>query len=183
GRLRAGVPLDVVTDELRRRLEVASRILLMSKAAITTRLKTDRGDSHFQEYFVRDGCRPAVSGIYWTGLEDATPAPGTIGALEEARAVIIAPSNPIISIGPILRVPGMRHALQAVRERVVAVSPLIGGRAIEGPTVDLMQAQDLQADALGVARLYSDTTQGLLLDSAHAHDVTTISAPGHPATV
>ena len=183
GRLRAGVPLDVVTDELRRRLEVASRILPMSNAAITTRLKTDRGDSHFQEYFVRDGCRPAVSGIYWTGLEDATPAPGTIGAIEEARAVIIAPSNPIISIGPILRVPGMRHALQAVRERVVAVSPLIGGRAIKGPTVELMQAQDLQADALGVARLYSDIAQGFVLDSADAHQSMRISALGYRVAV
>jgi LPPG:FO 2-phospho-L-lactate transferase len=179
GRLRAGVPLDVVTEELRRRLGVASRILPMSNASITTRLRTEVGDSHFQEYFVRDGCRPAVYEIYWTGLEEARPAPGIGAALEEARAILIAPSNPIISIGPILRVPGMRQALQAVRERVVAVSPLIGGRAIKGPTVELMQAQDLEADAVGVARLYSDIAQGFVLDSADAHQSMRISALGY----
>jgi LPPG:FO 2-phospho-L-lactate transferase len=179
GRLRAGVPLDVVTEELRQRLGVGSRIVPMSNASITTRLRTDRGDSHFQEYFVRDGCRPAVYEIYWTGLEEAAPAPGIRAALEEARAILIAPSNPIISIGPILRVPGMRQALQAVRERVVAVSPLIGGRAIKGPTVELMRAQDLEADAVGVARLYSDIAQGFVLDSADAHQSIRISALGY----
>jgi LPPG:FO 2-phospho-L-lactate transferase len=179
GRLRAGAPLDVVTDELRQRLGVASHILPMSNTSITTRLRTDRGDTHFQEYFVRDGCRPVVHEIYWTGLQEARPAPGVVAALKEARAILIAPSNPIISIGPILRVPGMRQALQAVRERVVAVSPLIGGRAIKGPTVELMRAEDLDADALGVARLYSDIAQGFVLDSADAHQAMRISALGY----
>jgi LPPG:FO 2-phospho-L-lactate transferase len=179
GRLRAGAPLDVVTDEIRQRLGVGARIIPMSNASITTRLLTDRGDSHFQEYFVRDGSRPAVREIYWTGLEEATPAPGIVEALEEARAILVAPSNPIISIGPILHVPGMRRALQAARERVVAVSPLIGGRAIKGPTVELMQAQHLEADALGVARLYSDIAQGFVLDSVDAHQSIRISALGY----
>src|SRR5207244_1166221 len=129
------------------------------------------------ESWFRLGDRDLATHLYRTGrLRAGVP-------LDVARAVIIAPSNPIISIGPILRVPGMRHALQAVRERVVAVSPLIGGRAIKGPTVELMQAQDLQADALGVARLYSDIAQGFVLDSADAHQSMRISALGYRVAV
>ncbi len=165
-RLRDGAPMDVVTDELVKRLGVTARILPMTNASVTTRLKTTNGDSHFQEYFVRDRCQPAVHAIYWTGLEAATPAPGIAEAMDAARAVLIAPSNPVISIGPILRVPGMRAMLQAARDRTVAVSPLIAGRAVKGPTVELMQAQGLQPDALGVARLYRDIAAGFILDRA-----------------
>lgn len=179
GRLRAGALLDVVTQELTHRLGVAARILPMTNQPVTTRLKTDRGDSHFQEYFVRDGCRPAVYEIYWTGLERARPAPGIAEALRDARAIIIAPSNPIISIGPILRVPGIREALQPLRDRVVAVSPLIGGRAIKGPTVELMQAEGLRADARGVARLYADIARSFVLDQADADQSLRISALGY----
>src|SRR6202521_1468219 len=108
GRLTAGVPLHTVTAELTERLGVRSRILPMSDAPIETRLKTDAGDLHFQEYFVRERCRPAVHEIYWTGLEAALPAPGIAEALSSARLVLIAPSNPSISIGPILGVPRLR---------------------------------------------------------------------------
>jgi LPPG:FO 2-phospho-L-lactate transferase len=130
GRLAAGVPLHRVTAELAERLGVGSRILPMSDAPVETRLKTDAGDLHFQEYFVRERSRPAVSEIYWTGLDEARPAPGVAEALDAARLVLIAPSNPSISIEPILRVPGMRALMSAARGKTVAVSPLIGGRAI-----------------------------------------------------
>src|ERR1700730_13720661 len=133
GRLADGVPLHRITAELAERLGVRSRVLPMSDAPVETRLKTDAGDLHFQEYFVRERSRPAVHEIYWTGLEEATPAPGVAEAINAARLVLIAPSNPIISIGPILRVPGMRPLLAAARARTVAISPLIGGRAGEGP--------------------------------------------------
>ncbi len=157
-RLAAGVSLDRVTDELAARLHVRARLLPMSNEPVTTRLRTDRGDSHFQEYFVRDRCQPAVVEIYWTGLEEARPAPGIAEAIAGARAIVIAPSNPIISIGPILRVPGMRE---------------------QGPTVELMRAQGLEASALGVAELYRDLASAFILDAADAGLGPAISGLGY----
>jgi LPPG:FO 2-phospho-L-lactate transferase len=165
-RLAAGVPLHRVTAELAARLGVRSRILPMSNAPVETRLKTDAGDLHFQEYFVRDRCQPTVQSIYWTGLEEASPAPGVAEALSAARLVLIAPSNPSISIGPILRVPGMRDLVSAARARTVAISPLIGGRAVKGPTVELLRAEGTRPDALGVAERYQDLAGGFVLDTA-----------------
>jgi len=179
GRLTAGVPLHVVTAELAERLGVRSRILPMSDAPIETRLKTDAGDLHFQEYFVREHFRPAVHEIYWTGLESARPAPGIAEAIADARAIVIAPSNPIISIGPILRVPGMRELLAPARGRCVAVSPLIAGRAVKGPTVELMRAQGLEASALGVAELYRDLASAFILDAADSGLGPAISGLGY----
>jgi LPPG:FO 2-phospho-L-lactate transferase len=166
GRLSAGVPLHQVTSELSERLGVRSRILPMSDEPVETRLKTDAGDLHFQEYFVRERWRPVVHEIYWTGIEAARPAPGIAEAVSAARAILIAPSNPAISIGPILRVPGMRGLLTAARSRTVAISPLIQGRAVKGPTVELMRAEGIRPDALGVAQLYRDIAAGFVLDAA-----------------
>ncbi len=168
GRLREGATLSAATAELAARQGVLSRILPMSDDPVETRLKTEVGDLHFQEYFVRERCQPAVREIYWAGLEQARPAPGVLEALQQARLVLIAPSNPIISIGPILRVPRLRAALQSVRERTIAVSPLIGGQAIKGPTVALMKAERARPDALGVAQLYQDIAAGFVLDSVDA---------------
>src|SRR5437899_8442219 len=123
GRLASGVPLHRVTAELAQRLGVRSRILPMSDAPVETRLKTDAGDLHFQEYFVRERCRPTVQEIYWTGLDDATAAPRIAEALANARLVLIATSNPVISIEPILRVPGVRHLVTAARSRTGAIDP------------------------------------------------------------
>jgi LPPG:FO 2-phospho-L-lactate transferase len=183
GRLADGVPLHRVTAELAERLGVRSRILPMSDTPVETRLKTDAGDLHFQEYFVRERCRPTVHEIYWTGLEEASPAPGIAEALEAARLVLIAPSNPSISIGPILRVPGMRALVSAARGRTVAVSPLIGGRAVKGPTVELMRAEGGRPDALGVAERYQELAAGFVLDTADAALATAIAALGYRIAV
>jgi LPPG:FO 2-phospho-L-lactate transferase len=183
GRLTAGAPLHRITTELAERLGVHSRIIPMSDQPIETRLKTDVGDLHFQEYFVRERCRPAVREIYWTGLEASRPAPGIAEVLAAARAVLIAPSNPTISIGPILRVPGMRTLLTAGRSRTVAISPLIAGRAVKGPTVALMQAQSARPDALGVAELYRDIAAGFVLDTADEALAPAIVALGYRTTV
>src|SRR6184192_2820858 len=179
GRLTAGVPLHAVTAELAERLGVRSRILPMSDAPIETRLKTDAGDLHFQEYFVRERWRPAVREIYWTGLDEASPAPGVAEALEAARLVLIAPSNPSISIEPILRVPGMRALLRAAREKTVAVSPLIGGRAVKGPTVELLRAEGVRPNALGVAERYQELATGFVLDTEDAALAPPIAALGY----
>jgi LPPG:FO 2-phospho-L-lactate transferase len=179
GRLSAGVPLHQVTSELSERLGVRSRILPMSDEPVETRLKTDAGDLHFQEYFVRERWRPVVHEIYWTGIEAARPAPGIAEAVSAARAILIAPSNPAISIGPILRVPGMRGLLTAARSRTVAISPLIQGRAVKGPTVELMRAEGIRPDALGVAQLYRDIAAGFVLDAADAALAPAIASMGY----
>lgn len=168
GRLTAGVPLHVVTGEIAGSFGVRSRILPMCDEPVETRLKTAIGDLHFQEYFVRERWQPQVKEIYWTGLEQARPAAGIAEALSAARAVLVAPSNPTISIGPILRVPGMRELVGAARDRTVVVSPLIAGRAVKGPTVELMRAQGVRPDALGVADLYRDIASGFVLDEEDA---------------
>lgn len=183
GRLADGVPLHRITTELAERLGVRSRVLPMSDAPVETRLKTDAGDLHFQEYFVRERSRPAVHEIYWAGLEEATPAPGVAEAINAARLVLIAPSNPVISIGPILRVPGMRPLLAAARARTVAISPLIGGRAVKGPTVELMRAEGARPDALGVAERYRDLAAGFILDTADAALAPAIAALGYRMAV
>jgi LPPG:FO 2-phospho-L-lactate transferase len=183
GRLAAGVPLHRVTAELAEGLGVRSRILPMSDAPVETRLKTDAGDLHFQEYFVRERSRPIVHEIYWTGLDEASPAAGVAEALESARLVLIAPSNPSISIEPILRVPGMRSLVRAARGKTVAVSPLIGGRAVKGPTVELMRAEGRRPDALGVAERYQELASGFVLDTADAALAPAIAALGYRTAV
>jgi LPPG:FO 2-phospho-L-lactate transferase len=183
GRLTAGVPLHTVTAELAERLGVESRVLPMSDAPIETRLKTDAGDLHFQEYFVRERFRPVVHEIYWTGLDRAQPAPGIAEAISAARLVLIAPSNPSISIGPILRVPGMHALMAAARSRTVAISPLIAGRAVKGPTVELMRAQGVRPDALGVAELYREIAAGFVMDTADAALAPSIAGLGYQIAV
>ena len=183
GRLTDGAALHTVTAELADRLGVRSRIIPMSDEPIETRLKTDVGDLHFQEYFVRERWRPAVREVYWTGLEAARPAPGISDALSAARAILIAPSNPIISIGPILKVPGMRALLAAARARTVAISPLIAGRAIKGPTVELMRAHGVRPDALGVAEQYRDIAAGFVVDQADAALIPGIAELGYRIAV
>ncbi|TMD16554.1 MAG: 2-phospho-L-lactate transferase [Chloroflexi bacterium] len=162
---------------------LAAGVLPMSDARIETRLKTDAGDLHFQEYFVRERWRPAVREIYWTGLDEASPAPGIAEALAAARLVLIAPSNPSISIGPILRVPGMRSLLRAAREKTVAVSPLIGGRAVKGPTVELLRAEGVRPNALGVAERYQELATGFVLDTEDAALAPPIAALGYRIAV
>src|SRR5947209_16175829 len=183
GRLTSSAPLHTVTAELAEQLGVRSRILPMCDEPVETRLKTDAGDLHFQEYFVRERFRPAVHEIYWTGLDQGQPAPGIAEALSAARLVLIAPSNPSISIGPILRVPGMHVLLAAARSRTVAISPLIAGRAVKGPTVELMRAQGVRPDALGVAGLYREIAAGFVLDTADAVLAPSIAELGYRIAV
>ena len=183
GRLTSGASLHAVTGELAEQLGVRSRILPMCDEPVETRLKTDAGDLHFQEYFVRERYRPRVREIYWTGLDTARPAPGVAEALSASRAVLIAPSNPSISIGPILRVPGMRELVAAVRDRTVAISPVIAGRAVKGPTVELLRAEGIRPDALGVAEVYRDVARGFVLDSADASLAPAIAALGYRIAV
>lgn len=158
-----GLKLSEVTDRLCRALGVKPTILPMSDDKIQTRVKTPQGEISFQEFFVREHWAREVTGIRFSGVEQSQPAPGVLKALRRAAGVIICPSNPITSIGPILAVPGIRAALTALEVPVVGVSPLIGATAISGPAHKLMIACGYAPSSLGVARDYADILDRLFI--------------------
>ena len=166
--LRLGRSLTAVTDQIRCSLGVRSKILPMSDAYTPTRVVTDEGEMHFQEYFVRRRCEPRVKEIRFDGIEASQPAAGLLGAIREADAVIVCPSNPMISIGPILAVPGVRDALRETAATVVAITPIIGGRALKGPAADMLRDLGHEPSATGVARIYRDFVDMFVLDEADA---------------
>jgi LPPG:FO 2-phospho-L-lactate transferase len=164
GRLRNGWPLSAVTEEIRRALGVIPRILPVTDQRMETKIVTDAGVLHFQEYLVQHRMEPAVRGVIYDGIEVAVPAPGVCEALRAADGIIISPSNPIASIGTILSVPGMRGTLASRRGRLVAVSPIVQGATLKGPADKLMLALGYEASALGVARYYAPLLDGFVLD-------------------
>jgi LPPG:FO 2-phospho-L-lactate transferase len=164
--LREGLPLSQIADQFRRALGVGVRILPMSDQPVPTYIRTPAGEIHFEEYFVRRKAADEVLGVRFGNIDTAAPAPGVLEALYTADAVLIAPSNPIVSVGPILALPGVRDALQATSAPVVAVSPIVGGAAIKGPAAPLMRAQGYEVSAAGVAHIYRDLLDVLVIDRA-----------------
>ena len=150
---------------------IGVKMLPMSDDVIATMLETDAGRLPFQTYFVKQRCAPTVRAISFEGAEDAQPAPGVIEAIAEADIILIAPSNPWLSVGPILALPGVANALRLARAPVVAVSPIIGGQAVKGPTAKLMTELGLPVTNASIAAYYSDIVDGLLIN--HGDD-----APG-----
>jgi len=166
--LRAGHTLAEVADQFRRALDVAARILPMSNQPVPTHVITSAGELHFEEYFVQRRAEDEVLGVRFVGVEQARPAPGVLEAIRAAEAVLIAPSNPIVSVGTILAVPGVRAALQETAAPVVAVSPIVGGAAIKGPAGPLMRAMGFEVSARGVAACYRDLADALVIDQVDA---------------
>jgi LPPG:FO 2-phospho-L-lactate transferase len=152
--LRDGKTLSAITDQIRRALGVRSTILPMSDERVETRVQTSNGEISFQEFFVKERWAPEVLAVRFAGAENSRPAPGVLDAIAKAEAVIVCPSNPITSIGPILAVPGIRGALEETAAPVLAVSPIIGKVAVSGPAHKLMSACGLEASPLGVAESY-----------------------------
>lgn len=168
GRLRQGVPLSAVTDELRRSLGVASRILPMSDDPAATRLRTSAGWLRFQEYFVKLRQDPEVLEADYSEAARSRAAPGVLEAVTKSAGVIIAPSNPILSIGPILAVPGIREALRDTPAPVAAISPIVGGQALKGPAARNLASLGLGSSAAAVAELYRDFLDVFVLDRQDA---------------
>ncbi|HXG50296.1 MAG TPA: 2-phospho-L-lactate transferase [candidate division Zixibacteria bacterium] len=165
--LSRGYKLSQVTAELCGRLGVAAVVLPMADERVVTRVKTRDGDVlAFQEYFVRRRWQPEVAAIAYEGLDRCRPAPGLLRAIGEATVIVVCPSNPVTSIGPILGVPGIRDALRETRARVVGVSPLVGTRAITGPAHRLMAAAGMEPSAYGVAAAYADFLDCFVIDRA-----------------
>ena len=156
GLLSERVRLSQATDLIRRTLGIKATILPMSDERVETRLRAGDKELTFQEYFVKERWQPMVRKVYYAGAVKSKPAPGVLNALGSASAIIICPSNPVTSIGPILAVPGIRDALKKTSATVVGVSPIIGAAAITGPAHKLMAAIDMEVSALGVARAYAD---------------------------
>jgi LPPG:FO 2-phospho-L-lactate transferase len=164
--LREGARLTEVTHRLAGALEVQVPILPMTDAPFRTQVLTDEGEMPFQEYFVHRRWEPAVRGFRWEGEGRARPTPEVKGALQEADLVVICPSNPFVSIGPILALPGVREALAS--RVTVAVSPILGGEAVKGPAAKMYRELGMQPSALAVARHYDDLLTGFVLDEVDA---------------
>jgi len=162
--LAEGQALSRATADIAAALGVTATILPMTDAAVRTRVATGRGELAFQEYFVRERCQVAPTGVHYAGADLARPAPGVTESILSADVVLLAPSNPVTSIGPILAVPGIRDALRATPAPVVAVSPIIGNAPVSGPAGDLMRAVGLPVSAQGVAAAYQDFLDVIVAD-------------------
>jgi LPPG:FO 2-phospho-L-lactate transferase len=170
-RLRKGERLSAITDDFRHRLGVGFRIVPMSDDPVRTWIDTHEGRLAFQDYFVARRCEPAVTGLAFVGADVARPAPGLVEALgaRSLEAIVICPSNPLISVAPILAVAGLRTALERATVPVVAVSPLVGGRAVKGPAAKMMAELGLGSDAAAIARFYAGLIDGLIIDEQDAN--------------
>jgi LPPG:FO 2-phospho-L-lactate transferase len=162
--LAEGKTLSEVTLEIADKLGVKARILPMSNSRVETRVMTPMGELSFEEYFVQRWYQDPVESVRFAGAADAEPAPGVLDAIANADLVLVAPSNPVTSIGPILAVPGIREALQQARARIAAVSPIVAGAAVAGPAGILMAAQGLPVSVAGVAQAYHDFLDLLVVD-------------------
>ena len=162
--LAEGKTLSEVTAEIADKLGVRARILPMSNSRVETRVGTPMGELSFEEYFVQRWFQDPVESIRFAGAADAEPEPGVIDAIVNADVVLLAPSNPITSIGPILAVPGVREALHKTKGRIAAVSPIVAGEAVAGPAGILMASQGLPVSVAGVAQAYHDFLDMLIVD-------------------
>jgi LPPG:FO 2-phospho-L-lactate transferase len=162
--LREGKTLAEATAEIAASLGIQSRILPMSNSGVETRVSTPNGELSFQEYFVKRRYQDPVQAVRFAGAESAQPAPGVVEAILSADAVLLAPSNPVTSIGPILAVSGIREAVRKTHAPVAAISPIVGGAAVSGPAGALMTTQGLPVSIAGIAQTYEDFLDVLIAD-------------------
>ena len=181
--LRQGKSLSETIDNLRAQLGLKLRVLPMSDSPIATHIQTPAGLMHFQEYMVKRHCEDEVQDVVFVGVNEAKPAPGVLDAIKQADAILIAPSNPIVSIGSILAVPGIHDALHEASGMVVAVSPIVGGAPIKGPADKLMSGLGMEVSAVGVARCYRDFLDVMVIDEQDAALTSRIEDLGIPTVV
>jgi LPPG:FO 2-phospho-L-lactate transferase len=187
-RFRAGAPLSTITTEISDKWGVRSRILPMTDERVATRIDVRGSDGEvselrMQEWFVRERAEPPVAAVRFEGAAGAAPAPGVLEALDHAETIVVCPSNPVISIGPIVAVPGVRDALRRRRDRVVGVSPIIAGAPVKGPADRLMRPLGMEVSCVGVARAYRDFCSALVIDAGDAARAAEVEALGVRAVV
>ena len=177
-RLNQGLSLSQVTNEVCSVLGVKVKILPMSDDKFETRIFSHEGSMHFEEYFVKKQCRDEVLGIELIGESTAKPSPGVLEAILDSEKVVVCPSNPIVSIGTILSVNGVREALRQTGARIVAVSPIVAGLPIKGPADKMLKGLGIEVSAFGVAKLYSDFLDSIIIDNKDAGERTRIENLG-----
>lgn len=187
-RRREGATLSEITAEIGAAWGVDVRLLPMTDDRVATWITVaeEDGSRHelpMQEWFVHRRAEPPVVGVRFAGAEASTPAPGVLDALEHSEKILVCPSNPVISIGPILAVPGIRDALECRRDRVVGVSPIVGGRPVRGPADRLMDPLGIEVSCVGVARAYRELCSVLVIDAQDAHLAPEVEALGVRAVV
>ena len=176
-RLAEGAGLAAVTDEIRGRFGVASQLLPMSEDPCPTLVELSGGESvHFEEYLVRDGAPSDVEGVDLSAARAAQPGPGVLEALRGARSIVFCPSNPVVSIGPILALPGVREALRESSAPIVAISPIVAGAPVKGPADSLLRGVGAEVSARGVARLYRDVVDGFVIDTRDSDETADVTA-------
>ena len=176
--LNRGWGLAAATAQICEALGVEASVVPMAEGYNPTRVQTDAGSLHLQEYLVREKCAPRVRGFEYTGLSRQRAAPGVEKIIRDARIIVICPSNPFISVGPILAVPGIRRAVRKSRGLVVAVSPIVGGRALKGPAAKMLRELGHPVSAEGVARIYRGLPDVFVLDERDADSAATIERLG-----
>lgn len=176
--MQRGYTLSEVSDQIRWSLGLEPRFLPMSNQRVTTRIVTPSGTMHFEEYFVQRRASEPVEAVQFDGIEQAQPAPGVLEAIAGAEAIILAPSNPIVSIGTILAVPGIREALRETAAPIVAISPIVGGTTIKGPADKMLRGLGFEVSAVGVAQVYRDFLDVLIIDQVDAALAPAIEALG-----
>ena len=162
--LERGRRLSAVTSDIVSSLGLNVRLLPSSDDTLQTYVVSGGKRMHFQEYMVKFQTRPRVSDVFFKGAQRAKPAPGVVRAISQADGIIISPSNPIVSIGAILAVKGIRSALRKTRARIVGISPIVGGKTVKGPADKLMKALGIECSAAGVAAVYKDFLDTLIID-------------------
>jgi LPPG:FO 2-phospho-L-lactate transferase len=184
--LRKGLTLSDVTSRMSLALGIEHRIIPMSDDAVSTQVHIADGETlAFQHYFVRDRCAPVVTGFEFAGIDAASPSPGFISALksESLACILICPSNPFVSVDPVLKVPGVLQAMQDSRAPVIAVSPIVGGEAIKGPAAKMMKEMGMPQTALAVAEHYQGRIDGFVIDDVDKAMQGDIEALGIPTLV
>lgn len=166
--LKEGSTLSMAADHIRKSFGVRSTILPMTDTHTPTTILTEDGEIHFQEYLVKRRAEIAIRGIRFENIDASVPAPGTLEAIRDSKTVIVCPSNPLISIGPILAVPGLRDALKATSANVVAISPVVRGSSLKGPTDRMLRDLKMEVSAAQVARMYSDFIDLFVVDASDA---------------
>ena len=181
--LRKGLCLSQVTAQILKRLRLRIRLLPVTDDEFQTHIVTSGRKIHFQEYMVKLQTRPHVERIVFNGSKKARPAKGVLRSIQQANGIIICPSNPIVSIGAILKIPQIRAALCTTKSKIVAVSPIVGGKTIKGPADKLMKSIGVEVNAIGVARIYRDFLDTLVLDQVDRNLAKNIESLGMKAVV
>jgi LPPG:FO 2-phospho-L-lactate transferase len=163
--LKNGKNLSDITKWMCEKFAVTANIIPVTDNSIETRITTDKGDLHLQEYWVKHRGRDPVIGIQYIGADKARPNPEAVNAIHDADMVILAPGNPLTSIGPMLQIKGIRKELSKIKKKVVAVSPLIEDKAISGPAAKYMEAAGIETNAYGLAKMYSDVCSNIVVDT------------------